>query len=114
MSNKTSIKQRQSGIELLKIVAMFLIVTLHCVQTMSGSENFILNNVNIKQPTTDLTIFIVQFFSYFGALGNAVFLISSLWFLVESNNMKLNKIAYMLSNIYVISVTLLLIICFGG
>lgn len=109
MSNETSVKQRQSGIELLKIIAMFLIVISHCAQSMIGSENFILSNINIEQPTTDHTIFILYFFRHLGVLGNTVFLLSSVWFLVDNKNLKLNKIANMVLNVYVISVIFLLI-----
>lgn len=114
MSNDTSVSQRQSGIELLKIIAMFLIVISHCVQSISNSEKFILNNVNIAQPTTDYKIFIMQFLRYFGTWGNAVFLLCSVWFMVDSNNLKLNKIAHMILNIYALSIIFLLIFIWMG
>lgn len=113
MQKQIALSQRKSGIELLKIIAMFLIVIHHCVYTIRNSENFILNNININRPTTNISIFIAQFFSYFGGLGNAVFLISSAWFLVDSNSTKLNKIAQMLLNVYVISVIILSIFFLG-
>ena len=91
MSNKKNINNRQSGIELLKIIAMFGIVISHSTQSVSSAENFIINNVNIEQPTMDFSIFISQFFRSFGALGNDMFLLSSIWFLIDSKNVKLNK-----------------------
>lgn len=114
MSNEKNINNRQSGIELLKIIAMLLIVISHNAQSVSGAENFIMNNVNINQPTTNIFIFISQFFRSFGALGNNMFLLSSIWFLVDSKNVKLNKIAYMTLDAYVFSVIFMLIFLIGG
>lgn len=45
MSGQESLKQRQSGIELLKIIAMFIIVIGHCVQIIHESDVFLLNEV---------------------------------------------------------------------
>lgn len=114
MPNEKRINNRQSGIELLKIIAMLLIVISHNAQSVSGAENFIINNVNINQPTTNLFIFISQFFRSFGALGNNMFLLSSIWFLVDSKNVKLNKIAYITLDTYVFSVIFMLIFLEGG
>ena len=114
MSNKKNINNRQSGIELLKIIAMFGIVISHSTQSVSSAENFIINNVNIEQPTMDFSIFISQFFRSFGALGNDMFLLSSIWFLIDSKNVKLNKIAYMTFDTYVFSVVFMLIFLAGG
>lgn len=114
MSNQKNINNRQSGIELLKIIAMFGIVISHSTQSVSSAENFIINNVNIEQPTMDFSIFISQFFRSFGALGNDMFLLSSIWFLIDSKNVKLNKIAYMTFDTYVFSVVFMLIFLAGG
>lgn len=114
MSNETSVKQRQSGIELLKIIAMVLIVIAHCVQTIAESDKFVLHNINIVQPTKDIAIFALQIFYYFGVLGNSIFFISSAWFLVDSSNIKLNKIMYIVLNNIAISVIFMLIFLGGG
>lgn len=113
MSNEKSINDRQSGIELLKIIAMFGIVISHCAQSVSIGENFITNNVDIEQPATSLSIFISQFLRSFGALGNDMFLLSSIWFLVDSKKVRSNKIAYMILDAYVFSVTIMLIFSGG-
>lgn len=114
MPSQTTLKQRQSGIELLKIIAMFLIVTAHCVQTVQQSDNWGLNEFNIVHKSADISIFFTEILRYMGVLGNAVFLICSVWFLTDSSRIKLNKIAHMLLNIYVISVTFMLIFLGGG
>ena len=109
MSNETSVKIRKSGIELLKIIAMLLIVTIHCERSFTIDNSPFLQFVDISLPTTNITSFVAQVMYYFGMLGNTVFLICSVWFLVDSNNMKLNKIAHIVFNVFIISVIFLLI-----
>lgn len=114
MSNETSVKQRQSGIELLKIIAMVLIVVFHCEMSFNRENSPFLQFVDFSKPTTNITIFFTQIIYYFGSLGNAVFWICSVWFLVDSDKIKLNKIAHIILNVYVISVIFLLIFLGGG
>lgn len=114
MSKETSIRSRQSGIELLKIIAMLMIVIFHCEMSFISKGSPFLVCFDISQPTTDITIFLTQIIYYIGMIGNALFLLSSVWFLIDSNNMKLSKIACMILNVYVVSVIFLLIFLGGG
>lgn len=114
MSN-IEMKQRRSGIEMLKIIAMFGIVFFHCINQFATYDTAPFKQyADITKVTNDIIIFISQILLYLGGLGNLVFLISSAWFLVDNNNFKLNKIACMVLNIYVISVIFLLIFLGGG
>lgn len=44
---------------------------------------------------------------YLASLGNNVFLICSSWFLTDSKNIKLNKMAYMMLDTWILSVTIM-------
>lgn len=88
---------------------MFGIVISHCVQPIASSDDFILSNINIEHPTTNFTNFITQIMYYFGMIGNSIFLICSAWFLIDRNNIRVNKIAHMILNAYVFSIIFMLI-----
>lgn len=85
-------KERNSGIELLKIIAIVLIVISHVVYTLKTVNPYISYNgyvVDLSIATADIWKFILAIFSYFGALGNSIFFICSAWFLLRSS--KYNK-----------------------
>lgn len=102
MNNET----RKSGIELAKIVAILLIVISHVVlsiSTESLSLNETLDFINLNSATTNINTFILIVFRYLGSIGNDIFLISSIWFLCESNKTKLNKIINIILDVWFIS-----------
>lgn len=114
MSNKESFIKRQSGIELLKIIAMFGIVFYHCELSLTMETTPFKPYVNIMEPASNITYFITQLIYYLGKIGNVCFLICSSWFLVDSNKIKLNKISSMLSDVWVFSVLFLLLFMYFG
>ena len=87
-------KDRNSGIELVKIISIFLIIICHVTQTLTTGENF--TNLHFNDgyydasATTDINVFFLMIFRYFGALGNLIFIIASSYFLsnVEKSNKK--------------------------
>lgn len=109
-----TLKERDSGIELLKVFAIILIVISHTVQTLR-SENVMVpyqDYVVTLTATTSLRDFILTLFSYFGAWGNTIFFVCSAWFLLRSTVYNKQKWFYMLVEIWVVSVTILAI-CLG-
>lgn len=68
-------KVRQSGVELLKIIAILLIIMSHCTQTLEKFTDF-------QAPTTDIQLLILRFLRFDGQLGNIIFVTASSWFLV--------------------------------
>ena len=81
-------KERESGIELYKVIAIFLIVLSHVIQTLT-EPNYVLGIgegtfINIATATTDLDVLLLALFRICGALGNNMFFICSAWFLVNS------------------------------
>ena len=75
---------RDSGIELLKILAIFLIVISHVAQTLTSENPYITYNgyiVDISHATTNIQHLILVCFRTFGPLGNSIFFVCSTWFL---------------------------------
>lgn len=117
--NNTENKGRESGIDLLKIIGIFLVVLCHSALTVSVSypEN-IVGNTNAffdsTLATTNIQMSVVSFFRNFGSIGNAVFWVCSFWFLVESKKLKVSKIFQMLFDVWIISVAFLTVsLCMG-
>lgn len=103
---------RESGIELLKIIAIFFIVISHVLQTLRAENTLMMSQdyvINLAYATTNIQYFILTLMSYFGVLGNNIFFICSAWFLLKSNSFKKKKWLFMLIEVWVISVLILLI-----
>ena len=103
--------ERNSGIELLKIIAMVLITISHVVQTLSSKNIFISYSdyvVDVSTTTTDIITFIVALFRHFGSLGNTIFFICSAWFLLNSTKYNKQKWFFILFEIWIISISILL------
>lgn len=97
---------RNSGIELLKIIAIILIVISHIVYTLKTVNPYISYNgyvVDLSVATNDIWKFILAVFSYFGALGNSIFFICSAWFLLRSSKYNKQKWFFMLCEIWFVS-----------
>lgn len=96
-----SVKTRMSGIELLKILAIFLIVISHTVPYFNPSSvgylDLTLSSANAQRVT-------VAFFMQFGQIGNCIFIICSSYFLLDSKSVKLKKVFYIIFDTTVISV----------
>ena len=103
MGSKSFVK-RESSIELLKIFSMFLIVICHVAQTVNhlNLEEFPLNSA-----TTDIKTFIMAFFLHLGGLGNCIFIICSVWFLVDKNKIYTKKCLQIIFDVFVISIAIL-------
>ena len=106
-------RSRNSSIELLKIIAILLIVTSHVVQTLGKNGSIytplIGYGLDLKSATEDIQILIISMLRYTGIIGNTIFFVCSAWFLLESNNVNKKKILMMLSDIWIISIILLTI-----
>lgn len=108
-------KSRNSSIELLKIIAIFLIVIGHVVQSLYVSNDFVGSQeyiINISCATNNVQYLLLAIFRYFGPFGNIVFFICSAWFLLDSNTVNKRKILQMLVDIFAVSVIILVIVYF--
>ncbi len=105
-------KERTSGIEILKIAAVFIIVISHVTHTLGTRDNGFISYADIyaldlSLATTDIQRIILIIFKHFGALGNLIFFICSAWFLVGDKNVSKRKIALLETDIWSVSVLFL-------
>lgn len=109
-SSPQKLTSRDSGIELLKIAAIFLIILSHVVQTLRSVNHSIPYQdyvLDLSMATTNIQHVILTLFSYFGALGNNIFFVCSAWFLLRSSGCKKQKWLFMLLEVWVISMVFL-------
>lgn len=110
-----TLTDRKSGVELLKIVAIFLIVVNHVTQTL-GTENLDVSFQDYVIPlgnaTTDIQVLILMLLRQTGALGNTIFFTCSAWFLVGKTNSARKKAFSLLSTVWVISILILCLYLF--
>lgn len=101
ISNEKSINKRErlSGIEAYRILAILLICISHAVQTG-------MNYVSVSNSRT-VTI-LLNLLSYSGQCGNIMFIICSSYFLVDSKRIKLGKTLKILFDSMTISIIVLL------
>ena len=99
--------KRESGIELLKIIAIFLIVIFHVTKSLSEVDYF--NNLGFSEgfllfaPTKDFSSFLMMLFRYFGVLGNFIFIITSSYFLSKVKVTNKKKVLSLAINTILIS-----------
>lgn len=100
---------RKSSIELLKIIAIFMIVLSHVSQTV-GTGVFL----NLSVASTNIRDFVLTVFMYMGSVGSAMFFVCSAWFMLDDDNVKANKIWHMIIDCWIVSVLFLLFYLLRG
>ena len=105
-NNLSSKPARRSGIELLKIFAMFAIILFHVEAAMEGL--FPVDGWNCGKPSTDMASVLMSALHYCGIFGNTVFFVCSAWFLLESRQRNMKKLVFMIGEVWLISVVILL------
>lgn len=100
-------KERQSGIELLKVITCFLIVLYHCNQT-SIEQNFY--NLIINNTEYYFSICV----NLLGNLLNNIFIVCSSWYMFKKNIRSTEKILYIGINTFVISILILFVYLING
>ncbi len=94
--------QRKSGIELLKLLAMFLIVISHTVQTLRNPSSYVSFSdyvLPLGSATSDLQELLLNMFCYFGSLGNTIFFVCSAWFLLDRKQNNKKKLLQMAADV---------------
>ena len=92
--NAHNLTDRDSGIELLKIFAIFVIVISHVVQTLTSENLYIPYQdyvIDITKATTDFRYIILLILRHFSVWGNSLFFICSGWFLLKATAYKKKK-----------------------
>ena len=107
---QTDRQTRDSGIELLKIFAIFIIVIGHTVQSLTN-EAYTNNSyvIDISRATTNVKLILLQIFRYFGSWGNSIFFICSAWFLLKSKNWNKKKWLFIVIEIWGVSIVIFII-----
>lgn len=116
ISKRRNIMERDSGVEFLKILAIFFVVISHVVQTLTQEGAYVLYDdyvYGIGNASKNITDFVLSAFWYFGSLGNSIFFICSAWFLQTSNSCSKKKILNLILEIWTISIIIMIatIIC---
>lgn len=93
-------KTRQSGIELLKIIALILICLSHVTQTT--------RNLIDVGSSLGFQNYIIKAFSNLGFIGNTIFVICSIWFLIDSKKTNSEKIINILLDSIFVSICFLI------
>jgi len=101
------IKCRNSSIELLKIIAIVIIILCHAVPCSGVVTN--VYYFNPTHATTNISEFILIIFRYLGGIGNILFFICSSYFLLNSKKVKKEKILKIIINSFIISILFLLL-----
>lgn len=118
MENQTVKKERQSGLELLKILAIILIITAHVMNTISTNTNIFANvpeafcNLNVTSNNPQKIFLIVL--KYFTWAGNYIFMICTAWFLIDSHKTKKNKVLNLILDVFIISIFFLILLSISG
>lgn len=111
---------RNSGIELLKILGIFLIVISHVTQTLSSENLFISYQdyiLDLSIATTNMQQLILSILRYSGVIGNTIFFVCSAWFLIDGKKFSGKKWFFMLTEVWVVSaaiLTITYIVCSGN
>ena len=105
-TNSANKKMRFSGVELLRIIAIFLICLCHAIQT---SMNFV-----DYSPSLNFTKMLLQILFVSGQIGNVLFIICSAYFLVDSKKTKAEKAINLLFDSTLISIIIFTGFLIGG
>jgi len=103
--------RRNSSIELLKVMAIFIIIMSHITMDISVAKPIINNGylLNLSHATTDIQQFVLTLFRYLGNTGNYIFFICSAWFLTDIQKVNYKKLFHMVAEVWSISVLFLAI-----
>lgn len=105
---KISKSEKNSNVELLKIIAIFIIVVSHVIPFNYNNAGVEYIDINVAGLNT--TTIVLQFFRYLGQIGNILFIICSSWFLLEKKNRNVRKVLSIVIDCFIISLTCLSII----
>ena len=111
-------EKRNSSVEVLRILAIFIIIISHVSQTIGTIPSADLINPDVfidnRMATTNIDHYLVAMFRQFGMIGNDLFFIASFWFLSESKKFSVKKVLSFLGDIWLISVLFLIgYLCIG-
>lgn len=111
---KTSHLERNSGVDLLRILALILIVISHVTQTWGGG---IVNShfsteylIDFQNASTNIQYTMLAWFRSFGCQGNLIFFTCSAWFLLERDRVDPGKVVAIIADVCCINVLIQLVL----
>lgn len=107
---KSAKEERNSNLELLKIIAIFIIVVSHVIPYNYANSG--LEYIDINIACLNLTTITLQFFRNLGQIGNLLFIICSSWFLLGKKRINIKKVISIVVDCFIVSVICLIIILF--
>ena len=115
MNSSKSVKERNSAIESLKILAILLIITTHTIHSLAaeGSLFSYLGGYagDLSTATTNFQYLLLSVIKHISSAANVIFFICSAWFLLESDSASKKRILIMILDIWMVSVIIMLIVC---
>lgn len=111
-AEKKRTNTRDSGIELLKIIAIFLIVISHTIQSLASKSAYLSYSgyvIDLSVATSDLQTILLTIMRHFGSWGNNIFFVCSAWFLLKSTTYSKRKVFSILADVWVVSIVLMVI-----
>jgi len=110
-------KSRNSSIELLKLVAMIIIVSAHVIYSLYNiTDNFSPTDyfLDLRLSTGNIQQLIISIILDFGVFGNTLFFSCSAWFLIDDDRTNKKRIFGLMLDVWVISVGVLIITMIAG
>lgn len=107
-------KERNSGVEVLKLIAMGIIVFSHAMPMVSGvtgGQDFFMN---LDRNTDSIQRILILLMRYGGQAGNAVFFVCSAWYLADNDKVVWKKVFHMLADCFLISVLIMGVFLIAG
>lgn len=124
MKDRTN-NNNNNGVNLLKILSMFLIILFHTTQTI-GNNGFGLSNIgdipihysyfaiDLRFSSADIQTIILNLFGNLGSIGNDIFFVCSAWYLCDkSYRFKKSKVIQIALDSTVISLIIFVISLFA-
>ncbi len=105
-------KKRNSSIELLKIIAIILIVISHSVPY--GAYTEYVSRIKLELCTSSISNLFLVFLRYLGSIGNCIFIVCSSYYLLDSKKINISKIIKIVLYSIIISGALLIISSITG
>lgn len=109
-------KKRESGVELLKIICIFIIILSHVVQTLgrNNSTDTSLFLYDFSLASTSITSIVLALFRHLGHVGTTIFFICSTWFMVGKEDWNNKKAIRLWVEVYFFSMLFLLFMAIIG
>ncbi len=95
-------KERNSGLEMLKIIAFCMIIIDHAVEIVGGGYTDYL--IDVSQATGNIMGYVCLVMHYLGMMADVIFIAASAWFLVDDDRVSGKKIAHFIGDKYFITV----------